>query len=223
MLVDNFAGHLGHVLHQSVSIDKDCNRARAGFIDKSVDIRQQFHFAQPGQIMNMVQILCCDAYGSMLWDLQSTSAEQYFKCWNTAVKLVHGVPRSTYTYLVEGFLAKDQLSLRNQVLSRYPGFYRKLQSSPSKEVRMLVNMVSKDPRSTMCKNIKFIREKTGFEQPEYYSSIRVKEALPVQRVPTHELWRLGLLVKLMEMKKKKFMEVKDSQQLTAMIDSLCST
>ena len=109
------------------------------------------------------------------------------------------------------------------MLSRYPGLYRKLQVSPSKEVRMLLNMVCKDPRSTTCMNIKFIREKTGMEDAEYYSSFRVKEALPVPEVPSYEIWMIGLLVKLMEMKQKKFMEVKDSQQLTSMIDSLCST
>ena len=68
--------------------------------------------------------------------------------------LVHGVPRSTYTCLVKGFLAKDERSLRNQVLSRYPGFFRKLESLPSKEVRMLVRMVSSDPKSTTCKNLR---------------------------------------------------------------------
>jgi hypothetical protein len=34
------AVHLGHVLHQSVTMEKDCHRARAGFIDRSVDIRE---------------------------------------------------------------------------------------------------------------------------------------------------------------------------------------
>ena len=139
----------------------------------------------------------------MLWDLQSNPAEQYFKCWNTAIKLVYGVPRNTYTYLVEGFLAKDQPSLRNQVLSRYPGFYRKLQSSPSKEVRMLVNMVSTDPRSNTCKNLRYLREKTGLEQPQCYSSWKVKSTLPVQKVPADQMWRLGLMSKLMELKQKK--------------------
>jgi hypothetical protein len=217
------AVHLGHVLHQSVSMERDCHRARAGFIDRSVDIREQFSFAQPSQIVNMVQILCTDAYGSMLWDLQSNPAEQYFKCWNTAIKLVYGVPRSTYTYLVEGFLAKDQSSLRNQVLSRYPGFYRKLQSSPSKEVRMLVNMVSTDPRSNTCKNLRYLREKTGLEQPQCYSSWKVRSTLPVQKVPADQMWRLGLMSKLMELKQKKYMEVKDYKRITAMLDSLCST
>lgn len=217
------AVHLGHVLHQSVSMEQDCHRARARFIDKSVDVRQQFYFAQPSQVLDMVQILCTDAYGSMLWDLQSNPAEQYFKCWNTCVKLVHDVPRSTYTYLVEGYLAREQTSLRTQVLSRYPGFYRKLLSSPSKEVRMLVKMVSKDPRSITCRNLKYLSLKTGLEQPHSYGSWKVREALPVQKVPMNEMWRLGLLAKLMEMRRNKFMEVKDSQRITAMIDSLCST
>jgi hypothetical protein len=142
------AEHLGHTLHQSVTMHKDCNRARASFIDRSVDVRQQFYFAPPDLTLQMVQVLCSDGYGSMLWNLQSDPAESFFKSWNTCVKLVHDVPRSTFTYMVEGFLAKDQVSLRNQILSRYPGFYRKLLLSPSKEVRMLLRMVDSDQRST---------------------------------------------------------------------------
>ena len=83
--------------------------------------------------------------------------------------------------------------------------------------------MSTDPRSTTCRNLKYLSLKTGFEQPESYSSWKVREALPVQRVPMNEMWRLGLLAKLMEMKRNKYMEVKDSQRITAMIDSLCST
>ena len=171
----------------------------------------------------MIHKLRTDAYGDMLWDLKSNPAEEYFKCWNTGVKLVYGVPRSTYTYLVEGFLAKGQPSLRNQVLSRYSGFYRKLLNSPSKEVRMLVRMVSTDPRFTTCKILKYLREKTGFEKTEIYSSWRVMDALPVQTVPTNQMWTPGLLSKLMNMKHNKFIEVQDNKRITAMIDRICST
>ena len=123
---------------------------------------------------------------------------QYFKCWNTCVKLVNDVPRSTYTYLMEGYVARDQTSLRTQVLSRS----RKLLSSPSKEVKMLVKMVSKDPRSTTFKNLKYLSLKTGIEQPHSYGSWKVREALPVQKVPMNEMCRLGLLAKLMEMEEQ---------------------
>ena len=135
------AEHLGHTLHQSVNIEMDANRAIAKFIGKTVDVREQFRFAHPNQQLQMIDILCCDGYGSMLWELQSDKAEQFFKSWNTAVKLVWGVPRSTYTYLAEEFFAENNTSLRSQILSRNPGFFRGLLSSPSKEVRMLARIV----------------------------------------------------------------------------------
>ena len=107
-----------------------------------------------------------DAYGSMLWDLGSSSSEQFFKCWNTCVKLAFDEPRNTFTYLVEGFLASDLTSMRNQILSRYAGFYRKLINSPCREVMGLVWIVSDDPRSTTCTNMRLLREKTGLRQPQ---------------------------------------------------------
>ena len=217
------AEHLGHTLHQSVTMDMDCHRARAKFINKSVDTREQFYFAKPHQQLKMVQILCCDGYGSMLWDLQGDPAEQYFRSWNTSVKLIHGVPRSTFTYLVEGFLAGSQISLRNQILGRYPAFFRKLLNSPSREVRILASMVSADPRSVTCKNLKYLRQVTQLEAVEEYSARRVKDALPVKQVPEREKWRLGLFSNLMKLKTEKHLVVQDSRQICAMLDSLAST
>ena len=124
-------------------MEEDCRRARARFIDRSMELREQLCFAKPGQIMQTVELLCFDAYGSMLWDLGSNVAEQFFKGWNTCVKLVFNIPRSTFTYLIEGYFAVDHLSLRNQVLSRYPTFYRNLLNSPSQydgEICQVQNM-----------------------------------------------------------------------------------
>ena len=219
------ADHLGHTLHQQVAMDMDCNRARAKFIQKSVEVREEFAFAHPDQQLQLMGILCCDGYGSMLWELQSDKVEQFFKCWNTAVKLAWGVPRSIYTYLVEGFFAQNHISLRNQVLSRYPGFFRGLMTSPSKEVRMLmlVRTIRDDPRSHTCMNLRYLRLKTGLEEAQSYSGWRVKEALGRKNVPENEKWRLGLLTTLLNMKMDKLIQVQDSKQLCAMIDSLCST
>ena len=204
-------------------MEMDSNRARAKFIKKAVDIREEFAFAHPDQQLQMLDLLCCDGYGSMLWNLQSDKAEQYFKSWNTAVKMVWGVPRSTFTYLVEGYFAQKQTSLRNQVLSRYPGFIRGMLNSPSKEVRLLVRIVKDDPRSHTCLNLRYLSQKTGLEKVESYAGWRVKEALGRKTVPESERWRLGLLTTLLNMKRDKFSQVQDSKQISAMIDSLSST
>ena len=217
------ADHLGHCVSQMTNMEKDCQRARAIFIRKSLEIREQFSFAKPENIMQAVQIFCMYAYGSKLWDLSSQVAEQYFKSWNTCVKLVHGLPRNTFTYLVEGFLSGSQVSLRNQALSRYPGFYRGLLNSPSKEVKMLARMVSRDPRSTTCRNLKYLEQKTKLKNPEFCSSWKVRDALPVQNVPEKETWRLGMLSTLMKIKREKYLEVENMQHICAMLDSLAST
>jgi hypothetical protein len=68
------ADHLGYTLHQSVAMEMDSHRARANFIAKSVDTREQFFFAKPEQKLKMVQILCFDRYVSMLKDLKENPA-----------------------------------------------------------------------------------------------------------------------------------------------------
>ena len=105
---------------------KDCQRSRARYIDKTLQIMEELNLASADQILTAFQVLCSDAYDSMLWKLSSTGSEQFSKCLNTGVKLVYGVPRSTFTYLEEGHLAAGHTSLRYEVLSRYSEFYRNI-------------------------------------------------------------------------------------------------
>ena len=97
----------------------------------------------------------------MLWQLDAEPAQQYFQAWNTSVKLVHQVPRSTYTYLVEGYLAGGETSLRNQVLARVPGFLISLLQSPSAEVRFLSRVALADGGSVTSQNVRYVKKLTG--------------------------------------------------------------
>ena len=58
---------------------------------------------------------------------------------------------------------------------------------------------------------------------EWYSSWRVRDSLPVQKVPEKERWRLGLLNSLLGMQTEKYLMVQHSKRICAMIDSLCNT
>ena len=214
------AEHLGHTLSQQVNMDKDCQRAKSKFIAKSSEVREQLKFAHPLDVLRVVQVMCMDAYGSMLWNLASPTAEQFYKSWNTCVKIVYDVPRNTFTYLVEGFLAASLVPMRNQLLSRYAGFVRKLLSSASREVRGLAKLVMNDPRSTTCTNLRLLRLKSGIREPQKFASHIVREKLPIMYVPKEETWRLGLLEALLKIKSEKFMCGEDMQAITAQITSL---
>ena len=217
------ADHLGHTLGQMTNMEDDCKRARAKFIAKSSEVRDQLRFAQPLQVLKAIEMMCMDSYGSMLWDLGSAKAEQFFKSWNTCVKLVYNVPLNTYTYLVEGYLADGLVTLRNKVFCQYAGFFRKLLQSPSREIRGLARIVSTDPRSSTCRNLRLLTRQTGLRNPHEFASFRLKKCLVVQHVPETELWTLGLLTSLFQLRSERLQKIMDMKTVSAMITSLCST
>ena len=215
------ADHLGHTLHQLGTMEKDSDRARSKFIHRSMDVLEDLYFANPCQKLKAIQVYCCDAYGSMLWDLGSQYSESFFKCWNSSVKQCYGITRKTFTYLVEDYFASGFTSLRNQVISRYAGFYRKLLKSSSREVCFMANIVAKDPRSVTCKNLRLLQSKTALRQPYTYSTFKIKSVLPVKTVPQNEMWRLGLLSSLLKLRLEKRMRNEATNSVDAMLDSLC--
>ena len=148
--------------------------------------------------MKVVQIYCHDAYDSMLWDLSSPEVESYFKCQNTNVKLIHWLPRSTFTYLLERHFAKHTPSLRTQILSRIAGFYRTLLNSPS-TCTALAHLAKKDPRSPPFRNSRLLKQKTNIDQPWLFSNARIKLSLPNSNVPVMKTWQISFLEKLIEL------------------------
>ena len=127
-------------------------------------------------------------------------ADQFYKSWNTCVKLLYYIPRNSFTYLVEGFFAANVVSMRNQILSRFGGFVRKLLHSASREVRGLAKLVINDARSNTCSNLRFLRLKCGLLEPQKFANYTVKRKLPSRCVPNEEFWRLGLLENLFKVR-----------------------
>ena len=96
------AVHHGHTLQQNLNFDADAATRRAGFISRSVEVREQFSSASPAHVLKAVRILCCHGYGAVLWRIDSSSASSFFKAYNRCVKRVFRLPLNTFTYLVEG-------------------------------------------------------------------------------------------------------------------------
>ena len=147
------ATHLGHELHQDCNMDMDTKMKRASFIKNSTDIRNTFHFALPGQVLNAVCTYSAHFYGAMLWDLYGEMSGQAFRSWNTCVKLTWDLPRSTHNYLVEQLLAKEFKSVRKRIMLQYVSFVKRLGRSVSQEVRIM--------RSMVASNVQFVQSMTG--------------------------------------------------------------
>ena len=138
------------------------------------------------------------------------------------MKLALNLPVDTYTYLVENCLAENFVPLRKQVLSRYAKFFQNLFISTSKEIRHLARIVSRDSRSTVYKNVRFIEETAGLS-PWDFSNWRIMKNIENSPVPPNNGWMMSLLLKLLATRSRKKAALEDCEMTIQMIDSLCNT
>ena len=213
---------LGHTLHQDLTFKADAGVRRAAFIASSVEVRNEFAFAAPTQVLKAVRILCCSAYGAVLWRLSSFEASSFFKAYSSCVRRIWQLPLDTYTYLVEGHLSDGVPPLRNMVLSRYSTFYQNMLRSPCSEVTVLAELISKDARSTTAGNLAHVSAITGLNCSTA-GKIEIKAALPITQVPDDQKWRLGLLDSLLRERSTLLSEGQDAKCVISMISSLCNT
>ena len=176
----------------------------------------KFAFAAPPQI------LACDAYGSMLWRLDSAAATSFFNAHTSCIKRVYRLPLNTFSYLVEGHLGERTLPLRVQVLSRIPKFYRRLVDSPSQEVKLLAGLAKKDARSVLASNLAYVSDLSGLDC-KVESAAAVRNALPLKTVPECENWRVGLLDALLRTRADLERQQSDTKRVIALLSSLCTT
>ena len=217
--------HLGHILSQDGSMTQDCLSKRAQYIDKTVDIRNMFSFADPTQVLTAVDKYTSDYYGAMLYDLyDDNTTGKYFRCWGTVVKLAWNCPRSTHRYLVNNLLAAGFTSTRIKIVSRYIKFFHSLLKSSSKEVQTLASISAQDKSSNTGGNLARIAEETGLN-PWIADPSQVKQSLKKNEdpLPERDKCRVPYLSKLIHQRYEMEISGVDTKIICQQIDSLCSS
>ena len=142
--------------------------------------------------------------------LRGSLAEQVYSAWNTCIKLAWHVPRGTHTYFVDRLLGCNISHVRTDMLAKYVNFFKSLRLSPSMEVSVLSHIVA------------FIREVTALD-PWCCTSGQVRKVLGEEQaeVPAQDGWRLVYLEKLLAQRGEWHYELRNTSELTELIDSLC--
>ena len=214
--------HLGHEFHQSCSMDMDITKKRADFIETAVQIKETFSFARPEDILHAVSVYAGHWYGAMLWDLYGEKCAQLYRSWSTCVKLTFEVPRSTHTYLVENVLAKDFLTVKQQLVGRFTKFFERLRKSISPEVQVVANILGRCARSITGSNLKRIQQETGLD-PWLAPHWKIRSKIVKSPTKQEDAFRAQYLRKLLEARFHAKEECQNTEELTSLINSLCSS
>ena len=193
--------HLGHTIQESLSMEGDAQRARACFMARASDVRDNLFFAHPQQKVQAIQLYCSDAYGSMLWEYDRQYSESFFKAWNIQARLAWRVPLQTHTNIVENILCVGFQSMRQQVFSRFQTFTQKLSRAPSREIRFLFNLVKADCRSVTGRNIMYLKRLCKGADILVCAKWKLVEMLP--KLSPCEPWRSSLLSTFLEARQGK--------------------
>ena len=173
-------------------------------------------------MLSAVDKYCGDHYGVLLYNLFEDSAEKYVRCWGTLTKLCWNVPRGTHRYFVPNLLSAGFSSIRTNVILRYISFYRKLLKSRSAEVALVASLAGRDLSSTTGINMAKIQAETGLN-PFTARPKAVRHVLEEKEatVPTADLWRIPLLVKLLRQRADMDVNGEKLDAINNLIDSLC--
>ena len=115
--------------------------------------------------------------------------------------------------------------MRLDILARYIKFVKGLRASPSMEVAVLCGVVSGDVQTTTGSNLNLIRLETernimACSLDKVRAELGRKMAAPV---PDSDVWRLGYLAKLLQERGEAHYGGSETNLLTSLIDSLCSS
>jgi hypothetical protein len=220
------ATHLGHELSQMCDMELDANIKRARFIESLTKIRDFFSFAHPFQVLQAISTYSAFFYGSNLWDLYGVGATKAFNCWNNCLKRVWNTPLSTHRWICSHLLGHGFPSLRERCVSQYVGFFQKLLTSASFEVRFLANIVGRTVESTTGQNLANIRDefkKSGLN-PWIVSGREVRNLWIHPDLEPNKVWQLELIRELLVQRREMEEEGEEGEEvdfLTCHIDTLC--
>ena len=96
----------------------------------------------------------------MLARLDSPEATKLMNCWGRAVKDVWGLHRATHRVYAR-WLGSGHTTIREDLLSRWPKFFRSLLNGPSPEAAVLARVVAADRRTATAANNALILSATG--------------------------------------------------------------
>ena len=152
--------HVGHTFNHMGDMSSDVSVRKAAYLQRSNDLREQFSFCHPRELMKIIQRHCHDWYGAMLWDLGNPYMKSVYNLSNTMVKLLYDLPFGTHMFITN-YMREPHPSIKESLALRYVKFFVGLSRSPSKEVIFLVNLICNDVTTTTGKNLKFVTEMCG--------------------------------------------------------------
>ena len=214
--------HLGNTLsNRSNGMRQDIKVKRAKFINKNIDLNQEFSFCHPSTKVKMNLIYNFDFTGSPVWNLFSPEAIMLENSWNTSVRIMHDLPLQTHRVFIEP-VSKSR-HLKFVLLERFLSFLDQIEKSKKLVPKQLLNFIKHDVRSTTGSNLRNLLLLTDKNTIDDLCKDDIRK-LKYNEIDGKDVWKVNMIHEITDIKFNK-LEVENFTQdeLDEILSHLCTS
>ena len=219
----NVGKHLGTKLENKLEgiVTQDVKEKRAQYIQRNNELMQEFSYAHSTTKTKINNIYNSHFTGSVLWDLFGKEVEMIFNTWNTSIRRMFRVDRTTHRYFIEPLSRTPHIKI--QLLKRFINFTKKLLSSGKSAPKTLLDKIKHDCRSTTGRNLRNIMKFCGSRDILEITTQEIA-GKSYHPIPINEIWRLDIVKELLEIRDDKYeLDGWKKEEVNDCIQSLTST
>ena len=188
--------HLGHTLTTDSGItEQDILIKRAEFINKSMELSQEFYFASSRTKFRINGIYNSHFYGSPIWNMFGKSCKSLLASYNRFVRLTFELPLTTHRNLIEPITESRHLYIT--LLSRFLGFVKRVKCSNKVIPRLLLAHIQHDVRSITGYNLRKIMIESGKDDIRKLSKNDLSKVDYV-KLPDEDSWKRNILTEMLD-------------------------
>ena len=213
--------HLGINLEDRINgCEYDMRVKNAQYIDKNIELNQEFHFAHPDTKIQLNKIYNSHYSGSPVWNLFGPGAHTTESSYNRSVKIMLDLPYATHRSLIQPLTGDFHIKI--VLIRRFIGFIEKVKNSGKSALRMLMIEASKDVRSITGSNLRNIMLLVGKNRVEDIKLDDLSQ-LSYFKLQEDEMWKVPMIKEIINIKAGQI-EVPgfEPEELEALLKHICT-
>ena len=198
---------------------KDTLIKRARYIERNVELGQEFEFAHPEVKCNINRIYNSSFPGSVLYDFSSDSIRKLLNSWSVSIRQMWDLPMDSHRYFVEQLGGQHAYSMLSV---RFVKFLQNVQKSDKVAVQFMLRKVQNNVNTVTGKNVRYIQDQIG----NYCDLLAVspswlKRKLNFCEINSEDIWKVDLIKEVTNIRHNVlFLEHEDSGESFLVNDQL---
>ena len=213
--------HLGNTIENRIDgMKQDTRIKRAMYIQRNVELEQEFHFAHPSTKFHLNSVYNSHFSGSSLWNLFSHETEMLENSWNKSFKIMFNLPLETHRYFIEPISGKPHA--KTTMMKNFLRFCELVMRSGKSALKRVFLQVKRNVKTITGNNLKKIMKLQSKENIDELDSNCVKGIFKYRQAPNEEMWRFSILEELLETREGRFeIEGFENNEIEEMLEFVC--